>query len=120
MLNNTENQKLFQCMLQTMAHMSQSFLYIDKHENEPFYANNQAIENFADKDNLIDLKRIFHKEEMPDYLYDTVKEQLSKADYVMLHDIHVTDNKGVSHPSDVQIGYSNEEHTILFIEIFYI
>ncbi len=118
MLTNPDNQKLFQCMLRTMENMSQSFLYFDKQENTPFFANKQAILCFADKEGVIDIQGIFHNEEMPAILTETITEQLKIADYVMLHDVQVTDNKGKTQLCEVQVGYSDDEQNIIFIEIF--
>ncbi|MFI3254156.1 MAG: hypothetical protein R3Y63_07425 [Eubacteriales bacterium] len=119
MLINQNDQKLHECMLRTMTNMSQSFLYVDKHETKPFYANAQAIRNFADQNGEIDLRRIFGREESSSYLRDTVVEQLKIADYVMLHEIPVTDNRGEVQLCEVQTGYSDDEKNIIFLEIFY-
>lgn len=106
-------------MLKTLEHSSQSFLYIDKREVTPFYANLQATKHFADASGVINLDVVFHNEDTPEFLRDTIKEQLEVADYVMLHDISVTSHKGETQYCDVQIGYADEEKNSLFIEIFY-
>ncbi len=119
MLNNPENQKIFKCMLRTMENMNQSFLYLDKHSKTPFFANEQAIRHFSDKNGVIDVERIFMNDESPTFLRETITEQLNVANYVMLHDIIVTNTKGESQSCEVQVGYSDDEKNILFIEIFY-
>lgn len=118
MLNSPYHQKLFQCMLKTLEHSSQSFLYIDKNETTPFYANLQASKHFADESGVIDLDVVFYNEDTPEFLRATIKEQLEVADYVMLHDISVTNQKKETQFCDVQIGYADEEKNSLFIEIF--
>lgn len=106
-------------MLKTLEHSSQSFLYIDRQETNPFYANRQANEHFANEEGLINLEKVFHHEDNPDFLRDTVKEQLEIADYVMLHDISITSHKGETKLCDVQIGYADDEKNSLFVEIFF-
>lgn len=119
MLNSPYHQKLFQCMLKTLEHSSQSFLYLDKNETTPFYANLQASKNFADELGVINLELVFHNEDTPEFLRDTIKEQLEIADYVMLHDIPVSNRNQEKQYCDVQIGYADDEKNTLFIEIFY-
>lgn len=119
MLINPNDQKLHECMLRTMANMSQSFVYVDKHEKNPFFANEQAIRNFADDNGVIDIERMFENQESPSFLRDTITEQLQIANYVMLHDVPVTDMRGKVELCEVQVGYSDEEQNIIFIEIFY-
>lgn len=120
MLNSPYDHKLYQCMLKTLEHSSQSFLYIDKKETTPFYANLQATKNFADKEGVINLEKVFSHEDTPEFLRETVYEQLEIADYVMLHDIPVTSEKQETQYCDVQIGYADDEKNSLFVEIFFI
>lgn len=119
MLNNPEAQKLHECMLRTMANMSQSFLYVDKHEKKPFFANEQAKINFSEDNGYIDIDRIFQNHESPAFLRDTITEQLKIADYVMLHDVPVSDMKGTVELCEVQVGYADDEQNVIFIEIFF-
>lgn len=120
MLTDPYNQKLFQCMLKTLEHSSQSFLYVDKNKRIPFYANKQAIHHFANHNGEINLTEIFHNEETPTFLHQTIAEQLSMTDYVMLHDIQVTSNKGEQQFCEIQVGYSDDERETIFIEIFFV
>lgn len=113
------DEKLYQCMLKTLDHNSQCFLYINKNEAVPFYANRQALLHFADINGVIDIEQIFRNEEAPTFLRETIIEQLKLSDYVMLYDIPVTGLKEGTKFCQVQIGYSDDEHNTLFVEIFY-
>lgn len=120
MLNSPYDQKLFACMLKTLERSCQSFLYIDKNETTPFYANIQATKHFANKEGVIDLVKVFAHEDTPEFLRETIYQQLEIADYVMLHDIPVTSEKQETQYCNVQIGYADDEKNSLFVEIFYI
>lgn len=111
-------EKLNQFLLKSLDNSSQSVFIMEKNKEIPFYANKQAMRNYSDGENIVEINRIFTNKEAIPFLTESAQEQLSLQDYATICEISTTLNTGEISICDVQIKYCNDEKTVLFLEMF--
>lgn len=113
------DEMLYQFMRTNLDRSYQALLYVDKNKRYPFFANRQAVDLFSDKKGKIDFHTMLEQYESKMFLKDMIGEQLEIADSALLHDVSTVTNKGKIKLCNMQVGYADEENSILFVELLF-
>lgn len=113
------SRKIANYMVKAMDYSKRAVFAFKKHSNKPFLANSTASTLFANAQGIIDIARIFSSIDISDYWKTNVAEQLEKEGCVTIYDLSVLTNQDKTKVSDVQLGFADDEHKIIFAEFFF-
>lgn len=112
-MQSIEKEKL----LKMLDKSNRAFLIYEIDKPIPFYSNKQAIDLYADENEIIHVYDMFETKEASPFLKADIRDELKKAMSVTMYDIATVTNTGEVKLSDLQIGYNNDSKTNIFIEL---
>lgn len=96
-------------------HINNGFMLCNLGENYPTYANKLALDFYADENGLINLQELFINHHKNTGFVETKKKELDLRGFVNTSNVVTIANNGESKVSEVQIGFSNDEKTEIYI-----
>ncbi|MFI3249528.1 MAG: hypothetical protein R3Y07_01030 [Eubacteriales bacterium] len=111
------DQRLYHCMLKNLENELMAVFWYDLKTREVFFANQIAMQHLADHEGKIDFGAIFPYDYSNTAHQELVLDQLQLTDSAILYDVPITTSSDESVICDIQVGYSNQDKTELFVEL---